>query len=74
MSRKIIKSGTEKNEISYYYTEITKKDTNKWKALENLAEHLKIEKNEIMAVGDNINDEEMIKNAGLRSNNAEKVG
>jgi hydroxymethylpyrimidine pyrophosphatase-like HAD family hydrolase len=73
MSRKIIKSGTEKKEINYYYTEITKKDINKWNSIEKLAKYLKIEQKEIVAIGDNINDEEMIKNAGLRNNNSGKA-
>lgn len=65
MSRKNIKSGTEENEIHYYYTEITKENVNKWTALEMLAKHLKIEKQEIATIGDNVNDLEMIKNAGI---------
>lgn len=65
MSRKIIKSGTETSEINYYYTEITKENVNKWNAVEKLAKHLEIQKNEIVAIGDNINDLIMIQNAGL---------
>lgn len=64
MSRKIIESGTLKTEINYFYTEITKENVNKWEALKKLAKHLKIETNEIMAIGDNLNDLEMIMNAG----------
>ena len=36
MSRKIIKHGTEDFEISYFYTEITNKNVNKWSAIEEL--------------------------------------
>ena len=65
MSRKIIKTGTEITEISYFYTEITKENVNKWNAINKLAKHLNIDASEIVAIGDNINDIEMIENAGL---------
>lgn len=65
MSRKIIKSGTETVEMNYFYTEITKENINKWQTLKKLANYLNIEETEIVAIGDNINDMEMIQNAGL---------
>ena len=65
MSRKTIKQGTEEFEISYYYTEISTGDIDKWNAIEFLMEKLKIKKEEIMAIGDNLNDKKMIENAGL---------
>ena len=65
MSRKIIKQGTEEIPIEYYYTEISAKNVDKWDAVEYLAGKLNIEKEEIIAVGDNINDKKMIENAGL---------
>ena len=65
MSRKIIKHGTEDYEVSYFYTEITKENVNKWTAIEKLMEILKISKEEVMAIGDNINDKEMVENAGI---------
>ena len=65
MSRKIIKSGTEEVSLEYYYTEITNKDVDKWNAIEWLAKRLNIQKDEIMTIGDNINDKLMIENAGL---------
>jgi len=65
MSRKVIKSGTEISEINYYYTEITKDGVNKWNALKKLAEYLEIDTKEIVAIGDNINDMEMIQNEGM---------
>lgn len=65
MSRKIIKSGTEEVSLEYYYTEITSKDVDKWHAIEWLAKELDIEKEEIMTIGDNVNDKMMIENAGL---------
>lgn len=65
MARKVITSGTKEIEIEYHYTEITSKNVNKWNAIEKLADILKIQKEEIMAIGDNMNDKEMIENAGL---------
>ena len=65
MSRKIVKSGTEEISINYYYTEITSKNVDKWNAIEWLADKLEIKKEEIMAIGDNINDKMMIENAGI---------
>lgn len=65
MSRKLIKKGTETIEINYYYTEIMSKDTDKWKAIKYLIDKLNIKKEEIIAIGDNVNDKKMIENAGL---------
>ncbi len=64
MSRKIIKSGTEEVSLEYYYTEITSENVDKWNAIEWLANELNIKNEEIMAIGDNINDKLMIENAG----------
>ena len=65
MSRKTIKQGTEEFEISYYYTEISAGDVDKWNAIEFLMEKLKIKREEIMTIGDNLNDRKMIENAGI---------
>ncbi len=65
MSRKKIKDGTNDVSISYYYTEITNKNVNKWSAIKFLIDKLGIESSEVMAIGDNINDKEMIINSGL---------
>lgn len=65
MSRKIIKDGTDEIPIEYYYTEIAKQSTNKWTAIEYLMKELNIKQEEVMAIGDNANDKEMIINAGL---------
>ena len=65
MSKKIINYGSEEIEISYYYTEITNENVNKWSAIEKLIEKLKITKEETMTIGDNTNDKEMIQNSGL---------
>lgn len=64
MSRKIIKDGTEEVPVEYYYTEITNKNADKWTAIEYLIKKLNIKKEEVIAIGDNMNDELMIKNAG----------
>ena len=65
MSRKTIKQGTEEITIEYYYTEITVKNVDKWYALEYLMKKLDIKKEEVIAIGDNINDKKMIQEAGL---------
>lgn len=65
MSRKTIKQGTEDISIEYYYTEISLKDVDKWNAIEYLINKIGIEKEEVIAIGDNINDKKMIENAGL---------
>ena len=48
-----------------FYTEITNQNVNKWVALEELMKILKITRDEVIAIGDNINDKEMIENAGI---------
>lgn len=65
MSRKMIKQGTEEIPIEYFYTEISAKNVDKWNALKFLMEKMEIKPEEIIAIGDNINDKKMIENAGL---------
>ena len=65
MSRKMIKDGSNDIPIEYYYTEISKKNINKWTAIEYLMEKLNIQAKEVMAIGDNANDKEMVENAGM---------
>ena len=65
MSRKMIKQGTEEIPIEYYYTEISAKNVDKWNAIEFLKEKMNIKTEEIIAIGDNVNDKKMIQNAGL---------
>lgn len=65
MSRKIIRQGTEEVPIEYYYTEISSKNVDKWDAIEFLMEKMQIKKEEVIAIGDNMNDKKMIQNAGL---------
>lgn len=65
MSRKIIKHGTTEIPIEYYYTEISMKNVDKWYAIEYLIEKLNISKDEVITIGDNMNDRKMIEEAGL---------
>lgn len=65
MSRKMIRQGTEEVPIEYYYTEISRKNVDKWNAIEFLIGKLNIKKEEVIAIGDNINDKMMIQEAGL---------
>ncbi len=65
MSRKIIKNGTEEVKIEYYYTEISEENVDKWNALEFLIKNLNVNKEETIAIGDNVNDKKMIENVGI---------
>lgn len=65
MSRKVIKEGTNEHSLEYYYTEVTCQDVNKWNAISYLISKLGIDKNDVIAIGDNINDKTMLENAGL---------
>lgn len=65
MSRKTIKQGTEEIAIEYYYTEITMQNVDKWNAIEYLIKKLNMKKEEVVAIGDNVNDKKMIQEAGL---------
>ena len=65
MSRKMVKIDNEDVEIKYYYTEITKKNVNKWNAIKVLIKKLGIKPSEVVAIGDNVNDKEMLEKAGL---------
>ncbi|MBO4815777.1 MAG: HAD hydrolase family protein [Clostridia bacterium] len=65
MSKKIIKHGSTMHEIAYFYTEVTNTNVNKWTAIKELINKIGIEENEVIAIGDNVNDKEMVINAGL---------
>lgn len=65
MSNKTIEIQGETHNLQYYYTEATSKNVNKWNAIEKLIEKLNISKEEVVTIGDNVNDKEMIQNAGL---------
>ena len=65
MSRKKIRIGTEEFDVEYFYTEISSKNVDKWNAIEFLMEKLGIKKEEVMCIGDNINDKKMVENAGI---------
>ena len=63
MAKKMIRQGTEEFSVEYFYTEISRANVDKWNAIEYLANKMNISKDEIIAIGDNINDKEMIENA-----------
>ncbi len=63
-TKKLTIDGEEK-EITYSYADISAKGANKWTAIEYLANKLGIKNDEIIAIGDNINDIYMIQGAGL---------
>lgn len=65
MSRKYIENGTDVVPVEFYYTEITNENVNKWEAIKFLINKLKILPEEVMSIGDNINDKEMLENAGM---------
>ena len=65
MSRKMIKNGTEEYALEYYYTEITGQNVDKWNAISYLISKIGIKPEEVITIGDNVNDETMLKNAGL---------
>ena len=65
MSKKIIMQGTEEIPVEYFYTEISANNVDKWNAIEFLMKKLGLQKEEVMAIGDNINDKKMIENAGM---------
>ncbi len=65
MSRKMIRQGTEEIPIEYFYTEISAKNVDKWNALEFLIQKTGLKQEEIVAIGDNLNDKKMIEMAGL---------
>ncbi len=65
MSRKVFKNGTEDVPIEYYCTEISYGEVDKWNAIKYLFPILDIKQNEVITIGDNINDMKMIENAGL---------
>lgn len=65
MSRKIITQGTEQVEVSYSYTEVSAQNVDKWKAIKYILNQKQLSSENVIAIGDNINDKEMIKNAGV---------
>ncbi len=65
MSRKMIRQGTEEIPIEYFYTEISASDVDKWNAIHFLMTRLHIKPEEVITIGDNMNDKQMIENAGI---------
>ena len=49
----------------YEYLDIVPKCVNKYNSLKQLCDYLNIQKDEVMAIGDNMNDVGMIENAGI---------
>ena len=64
MARKLIANGTDYVPVEYYITEIMNQDADKWNAVKFLADKYKIKTDEVITIGDNVNDEQMLKNAG----------
>ena len=65
MASKKIKQGTEEISVEYFYTEISLANVDKWESILYLIDKYGINKEEVVAIGDNINDYKMIQNAGL---------
>lgn len=65
VTRKVIKDDNATIMLDYSYAELLPKGVNKWFAISKLIEKLDIKREEVIAIGDNFNDIEMIKNAGL---------
>lgn len=57
----------------YEYLDITPKDINKDNALKILQKYLNIDTNEVMAIGDNLNDLDMVKNSGIGVSVANRI-
>lgn len=65
---RISKIGQYKDKIldkEYEYISIIPYNTNKSSAIKILSDYLSIESNDVMAIGDNLNDIDMIKNSGI---------
>lgn len=65
MSRKIVRIDDEERKLEYYYTEITSKNVNKWDAILYLAKKIQIPVENIITIGDNVNDMKMLENAAF---------
>lgn len=65
MSRKTITQGTEQVEVSYSYTEVSAQNVDKWEAIKYILNQKELNSENVIAIGDNINDKKMIKKAGL---------
>lgn len=65
MSKKFIEHGNQVIPVEYYYTEVTSSNVDKWSAIQYLIDQYGIDKSEVIAIGDNINDISMIENAGM---------
>lgn len=64
-SHKVIDVGSQKVDVDYYYTEVSKANVDKWNAIKFLADKLEINYEDVICIGDNANDIKMIENCGL---------
>lgn len=64
-TKKMLRMDDQEIEMQYYYTEITRKNINKWSAIKAVSKKMGIKEKQIVAIGDNINDKEMVENAAL---------
>lgn len=64
-TNRVVKIDGKREMLKFYYTDIIPKEVNKWKTLLKLIEMLNIQQQEVVAIGDDKNDYEMIQNAGL---------
>lgn len=65
ISRKTIRADENYIPVEYYYTEITNKNIDKWEAVKKLLNIYGYSEGQTICIGDNINDEKMIKNSGI---------
>ncbi|MDR0979303.1 MAG: Cof-type HAD-IIB family hydrolase [Lachnospiraceae bacterium] len=65
MSTKLVKLEDKEIKLEYFYTEITAKNINKWTALKFLLRRFRIRKKNVIAIGDNFNDKEMLEKCGM---------
>ena len=65
MSKKTIKVANEVIPIEYFYTEITNENVNKWETIKIVLAREGLTAKDVICIGDNVNDMEMIENAGL---------
>lgn len=65
MSRKVIMQGTEQVEVTYSYTEVSAQNVDKWEAIKYILEQKQLCSENVIAIGDNINDKKMIESSGL---------
>ena len=65
VAHKVMRHGDRSIVLSYSYAELLPEDTNKWSAISELMARFHLSSSEVVAIGDNFNDIQMIQNAGL---------